>query len=335
MTEMKYEKDPRINVSAFRKSLKLYLFMFLLFGLLNFFQTHLFLILAKNNLFNAGISVDTILKTLEFIEQEALAPKEFFRRYTILSMLFIAAFTAVLTVIFGVIRHFSLTRPLGNLGAAARKVAKGDFSVRVAPRLLRKNKKKDSMDILFEDFNTMTEELAEANEKLKALSITDELTKLNNRRAFLEYINLIWKQNHRLNLPVTVLVIDVDHFKKYNDTLGHLEGDKALIAIAQCLKNNLKRETDFAARLGGEEFVYLLPFIGNDDALKFANSLVRKVEEMKIPHPASEQSEYITISAGMAAAIPNDSNSPTLLLEEADKALYEAKKAGRNRVVAM
>jgi diguanylate cyclase (GGDEF)-like protein len=170
------------------------------------------------------------------------------------------------------------------------------------------------------------------NEKLEALSMTDELTKLNNRRSFLDYFDLVWKQNRRLKLPVSVLMVDVDYFKKYNDSLGHLEGDKALIAIAQCMKNQVKRDTDFVARFGGEEFVCLLPFLEKDNALNFARELVQSVESMKINHPMSEVSKYITISVGMASVIPNEQNSPTQLLDEADKALYEAKHSGRNRV---
>ncbi|MDR0448740.1 MAG: GGDEF domain-containing protein [Treponema sp.] len=175
--------------------------------------------------------------------------------------------------------------------------------------------------------------LLSANKKLEELSTKDELTTLNNRRSFSEYMNIVWKQNHRLNLPVTVLMIDVDCFKKYNDSLGHLEGDKALIAVAQCIKNHVKRETDFVARFGGEEFICLLPFIKSNDALDFANTLVANVEKINIPHPSSETSQYITISAGMATIVPDDNNSQTQLLHEADRALYEAKKSGRNRVV--
>jgi diguanylate cyclase (GGDEF)-like protein len=218
-----------------------------------------------------------------------------------------------------------------TISEAARKVANGDFTIRIPP--LRKDGKKDYIEVMFDDFNTMTEELASAYEKLKALATTDELTKLNNRRSFLEHIDLIWKQNHRLSLPVTILMIDVDYFKKYNDSLGHLEGDKALIAIAQCLKNNVKRETDFVARFGGEEFVCIFPFIEKDEALEFAKTLVQCVEIMKIPHPMNSHSKYLTISAGMASAVPNDNNFHSQLLDEADKALYLAKESGRNRVV--
>jgi diguanylate cyclase (GGDEF)-like protein len=171
------------------------------------------------------------------------------------------------------------------------------------------------------------------NEKLAALSKTDELTKLDNRRSFLDYMDIIWKQSCRLRLPLSVLMLDVAHFKKYNDSMGHLEGDKVLFAIAQCLKNNLKRDTDFVARFGGEEFVCLLPYIKKGDALNFAKEIVQSVENMRIRHPLSKCSNYVTISAGMASIMPDENKSQTQLLDGADKALYTAKSSGRNRVV--
>jgi len=171
------------------------------------------------------------------------------------------------------------------------------------------------------------------NEKLEEQSMTDELTKLNNRRSFLDYFDLIWKQSRRLQLPVNALMLDVDYFKKYNDSMGHLQGDRALIAIAQCMKNQIKRDTDFVARFGGEEFVCILPFIERNDAVKFAKELVQSVENMKIYHPMSEISKYVTISVGIASVVPDENNSQTQLLDEADRALYEAKHSGRNRAV--
>jgi diguanylate cyclase (GGDEF)-like protein len=172
------------------------------------------------------------------------------------------------------------------------------------------------------------------NEKLKALSMTDELTKLNNRRSFLEYINTVWALSRRLQTPVNVLMIDVDYFKKYNDSLGHFEGDKALVAIAQCMNNHIKREVDFVARFGGEEFVCLLPFLEKEEAFILAKKLVQKIEDMNILHPMNMCSQYVTVSIGLASTIPDDHNSQTQLLDEADKALYMAKQSGRNRVVA-
>jgi len=303
---MKQEKDNRINIR--HSALKLHLLFFLVFGIFNGFQWRIIYLFMKNDMLETH-----------------------FRLVGISNILLILVFTGVLTVVAGFLHQYFTIRHLEKLSAAARKIAKGDFSIRITPR--RNDGKKDYLEVLFDDFNTMAEELASANEKLKALSVTDELTKLNNRRSFLEYIDLIWKQNQRLNLPVTVLMIDIDYFKKYNDSLGHLEGDKALISIAECLKNSIKRETDFVARFGGEEFVCVLPFIEKEEALEFAKTLVKNVEEKKIPHPMSLHSKYVTISAGMASIIPNENSSHTQLLDEADKALYSAKETGRNRVV--
>ena len=187
---------------------------------------------------------------------------------------------------------------------------------------------------LMQKTNDLNKKLTAANEKLESLVRTDELTKLNNRRSYFEYMDFIWKQNLRLNLPVSLIMIDIDYFKKYNDLLGHVEGDKVLSAVAQCIKNQIKRETDFIARYGGEEFVCLLPFTEKDKALDFAKALVKSVEDMKIVNPASENSKYLTISAGLATAVPGNGNSHMQLLEAADKALYKAKESGRNRVAA-
>ena len=170
-------------------------------------------------------------------------------------------------------------------------------------------------------------------ERLKVLSTTDELTKIKNRRAFFEYMDLVWKQSCRLKLPVAALMIDVDNFKKYNDLFGHLDGDKTLVAIAQCLKKQMKRSTDYVARFGGEEFICLLPFIEKNDVLYFTRKLVQSVEDLKIPHPMNGHSEYVTISVGVAHVIPNGNNSQEQFLGEADRALYLAKESGKNRFV--
>jgi diguanylate cyclase (GGDEF)-like protein len=303
---MKTGKDPRINVGNW--SIKYYLLMLFGFAAVNGIHMWIFLYFVNNGMLETRIQfVINVLMTYIFI----------------VAALYMASIV--------IIRHVLWNRPIRTISEAARKVTQGDLTIHIPPS--RKDGKKDYIEVMFDDFNAMTEALASANEKLKALATTDELTKLNNRRSFLEYTDLIWKQNHRLNLSVTVLMIDVDYFKKYNDSLGHLEGDKALIAIAQCLKDHVKRETDFVARFGGEEFVCLLPFIKKDEALEFAQTLVHSVEDMKIPHPASLHSKYVTISVGMASAVPNDNNSHSELLDEADKALYSAKESGRNRVV--
>ena len=305
---MKKEKDPRINAGNW--SIKIYLFVYLGFSAFNGCHTAIMLNLLNKRINETHLHIVIIILTA----------------YTSIMALFYM--TSIV-----ISRHVFWDRPMRTISEAAKKVAQGDFTIRIPP--LRKDGKKDYIEVMFDDFNTMTEELASAYEKIKALSTIDELTKLDNRRSFLEHINLIWKQNHRLNLPVTILMVDVDYFKKYNDSLGHLEGDKALIAIAQCLKNNVKRETDFVARFGGEEFVCILPFLEKNEALEFAKTLVQSVEDMKIPHPMCLHSKYVTISVGMASVVPNDNNSYSQLLDEADKALYSAKESGRNRVVML
>lgn len=301
---MEKEKDPRINKN---KSFREFWVLFFVLAAFNGFHMWIYQIFVNNGMIESQL------------------------RFVITMMVLYVIVTALMVTFSIAFARRYLYKALEQLSEAARKVANGDFSIRVVS--ISKGGKKDFIDVLYDDFNTMTENLFSANEKLKALATTDELTKLDNRRSFLEHIDLIWKQNHRLNLPVTILMIDVDFFKKYNDSLGHLEGDKALIAIAQCLKNNVKRETDFVARFGGEEFVCLLPFLEKDEALEFAKAMVQSVEEMKIPHPMSVHSKYVTISVGMAIAVPNDNNSYSQLLDEADKALYSAKETGRNRVV--
>jgi diguanylate cyclase (GGDEF)-like protein len=174
--------------------------------------------------------------------------------------------------------------------------------------------------------------LLQANEQLESLSGTDELTKLNNRRSFLHYYDIIWKQGMELQLPIHILMIDVDFFKKYNDALGHLAGDKALIAIAGCIQCRKEKETNFSARFGGEEFVYLLPYMEKDAAEDFAKKIICCVEDLKITHPCNDCSPYLTISAGLAGVIPSETYTKEQLLDDADKALYRAKLAGRNRV---
>ncbi|GBU25576.1 hypothetical protein R83H12_02226 [Fibrobacteria bacterium R8-3-H12] len=243
--------------------------------------------------------------------------------------IFVPDFKPKIFISFLVLWNFALiglfaykSRPFGGLQIFATNI----FLIALIIRILYYNYKVETFIDIFK-INSL-------NEKLKALTTIDELTKLDNRRSFLEYIDLVWKQSRRLHTPLSVLLIDVDYFKKYNDSLGHLEGDKALIAIAQCMKKHLKRDTDFIARFGGEEFVCLLPYIEKEDAANFARELVQNVENMKIHHPMSEHSKYVTISVGMASAVPDANNSYTQLLDEADKALYMAKHSGRNRVVA-
>ena len=305
--DVKTSIDTRLN--AIFTSRKEYWLMFLLLAAFNGLHMWLYQTFERNSMLETNLRATITIH--------------------IIHILFLAG---IITTIVAYFRQYLLKESLDELCSAARKIARGDFSVRIGLQQ-RKNEKKNYIEVLFDDFNTMTKELASLTEKLKALSVTDELTKLHNRRSFMEYFDMVWKQSHRLNLPITVLLIDIDFFKKYNDSMGHLEGDKALISVAQCLRNQVKRETDFVARFGGEEFVCLLPFINKEEALEFTKTIVQSVENMCISHPRNDISKYVTVSAGMASTVPDNNNSLTQLLDNADTALYTAKALGRNRAV--
>jgi len=305
--KLKMNKDKKERTYNFKTSFKEYLLLFFLLAVFN--GNHMWLF---QYFYNNGM-IETHMQTV-----------------INLFILYILATAGIIAALLFLIRRYLLTS-IDDLCIAVQKIAKGDFSIRVTSRF--KKGHTDFIDLLYENVNIMTEKLSSANEKLTALSTTDELTQLNNRRSFLEYSELVWKQNHRLKLPVTVLLLDVDCFKNFNDSMGHLEGDKVLTAVAQCLKNQMKRDTDFVARFGGEEFICIFPFIKKEEAFNFSKKLVQSIEDMKIPHPMSGYSKYVTISAGMSHTVPDAHNSLTKLIDEADKALYTAKGSGRNRAV--
>lgn len=175
------------------------------------------------------------------------------------------------------------------------------------------------------------EELNFLNNELEKLSMTDGLTGIPNRRAYDMEIEKIWAHCMRSSTPVTVFVIDIDFFKQYNDFFGHPEGDKCLISIATCLSESFKRKGDLIARIGGEEFIAVLPSADINNAMLLANSTINAVRELNIEHPKSSVAPYVTISIGVASKIPYPDFKPKQLFDFADKALYQAKKTGRNK----
>lgn len=178
------------------------------------------------------------------------------------------------------------------------------------------------------------EELLEVNRELQRLTNVDGLTGLSNRRYFDEYFATEWRQALRANEPISMLMVDIDHFKQYNDTYGHLAGDEVLKAVAQAVQATFQRPRDLAVRLGGEEFAVVLPQTPVHDVLALAEKAVRAVEALNVPHRASSAADRVTISVGAATCIPTRDVDPLALVETADKAMYEAKQTGRNRAVA-
>jgi len=159
----------------------------------------------------------------------------------------------------------------------------------------------------------------------------DGLTEIANRRYFDEYSEKEWKRAQRDKNPFSVIMIDLDSFKPYNDTYGHQQGDACLKKVAGVIKGAMKRPADLAARYGGEEFVLILPDTDEDGALKLAKKLRQEVESLKIEHKNNVCEKWVTVSLGVATDVVKKGNSFADLLAKADKALYKAKESGRNR----
>ncbi|NEX60557.1 diguanylate cyclase domain-containing protein [Noviherbaspirillum galbum] len=173
--------------------------------------------------------------------------------------------------------------------------------------------------------------LAEANVQLQRLADIDGLTGIANRRRFDSALQVEWQRALRTQRPLSVLLGDVDHFKAYNDTYGHLAGDRCLQQVAAVLNANLRRPADVAARYGGEEFALILPETENAGAAAVAQSCLAQVAALGIAHAGSSAAEVVTMSFGVATLVPAQGQATPDLLTAADRALYRAKAAGRNQ----
>ncbi len=169
---------------------------------------------------------------------------------------------------------------------------------------------------------------------LEELARIDGLTEIPNRRHFTQVLTKEWRRCQRQQSPLSLAVVDVDHFKAYNDHYGHAAGDQVLRTIAQTLQKSLRRASDFVARYGGEEFVLLLPEMEAPAATQLAQSICQAVEALRIPHSRSPVSPWVTISIGGTTEIPPAVHQEPLrdFFDTADAYLYEAKRRGRNQV---
>lgn len=177
------------------------------------------------------------------------------------------------------------------------------------------------------------EELIEINERLRELSITDQLTKLYNRRYFDEVLDRELAKARRYKTHIGLILIDIDHFKNLNDTYGHSYGDTALINVANCFRKTCKRPNDFVFRIGGEEFVILITNEDNQNILSLCKILQNNIKELQIDNP-NEVSNYLTLSGGIYSGIPSFEETKDSILKFADEKLYKAKKDGRNRIIS-
>ena len=178
-----------------------------------------------------------------------------------------------------------------------------------------------------------TQKLKKLNKKLENVSYTDSLTSMHNRR----YFNLVYerelKRARRTHSHITFMMLDIDYFKQYNDTYGHIEGDNALKVVAKVLSETLRRPSDFVFRLGGEEFGVLLTQTDESNSAKLARELCDAIREEKLEHKGSAVNNFLTISIGVVCCIADDALNEDILISRADEMLYEAKETGRDRYI--
>jgi len=179
-----------------------------------------------------------------------------------------------------------------------------------------------------------TRQLADLNGILTKMALVDNLTGVANRRHFDKVMESEWRRCFRSKSDLSLVMLDIDHFKAYNDNLGHLAGDVCLRQVANELKMALRRPGDTLSRYGGEEFAVVLPDTPLAGAQIVAENLRLAIENAKIPHPTSLHGGVVTVSVGVACTVPGNNGAWKALLKLADEALYEAKKLGRNRVAA-
>ena len=214
-----------------------------------------------------------------------------------------------------------ITKPLNKIELLAR--------VRSVLRLKQETDRRKERE---KELLELTRQFEEANLTLQRIASTDSLTGISNRRHFDRVFPDEWRRAEREKEPLSVIMIDIDFFKAFNDTYGHQAGDECLRKVAAALRSSLRRPGDVVARYGGEEFVAVLPGVDRRGALRVAEGMHEKVAALKIPHEQSSVSEWVSISLGVATAVPEKNRAPEELLERADKAVYSAKQKGRNRI---
>jgi diguanylate cyclase (GGDEF)-like protein len=246
-----------------------------------------------------------------------------------LLFLFLALLVAILVA--RTIGEKIIIKPLMNLVELAGQLSKGNLEARSDTHSLI-----SEFDILSHEFNQMAESLQKNNEKLSKLSLVDGLTNIANRRMFDQKLQEEWNRSLRTKRPLTLLLIDIDYFKKFNDAYGHLAGDDCLRTISLILKNIANRSTDLAARYGGEEFAMILPETDMEGAVAIADLIHAQVAQREIPHQSSDISQYLTVSIGLAVFLETSSIKSTIsLIKVADEQLYKAKHEGRNKTTGI
>lgn len=188
-------------------------------------------------------------------------------------------------------------------------------------------------DAAYQALRESQQQLQKSNFELQRLTNTDGLTGIANRRYFDDYLGAEWKRARRDQQELSLLLIDVDDFKLYNDTYGHVAGDLVLKQVAKALEGSVVRPADLCARFGGEEFAVILPGVGINGAVVSSQRIFKALDELRIPHSNSTVGEWVSVSVGAATMIPQEHQTQSDLIEIADQRLYRAKSLGKRRVV--
>ena len=240
------------------------------------------------------------------------------------------------------VRHEKLEEKLKLLATefSVDKMRKETDIVRL--KNIELNKKNEEIEnnaqliaIANQELTKLHKQLKKANQRLKLISIIDQITRIPNRRCFDNTLNREWNRCLREGKPLSLILVDIDNFKLYNDNYGHLQGDKCLRKVAKALTSSLNRSSNFVGRFGGEEFAVILANVDCDNAMKVAEQMRKHIESLKILHEQSSPVPYITISLGAATIMPTLNTSSQELISVADHAMYQAKNQGRNRVSAV
>lgn len=181
--------------------------------------------------------------------------------------------------------------------------------------------------------NILVVELREALNRIKELSLLDELTGIANRRKFEDEMQKEWKRSMRKQEPISIIMCDIDHFKKFNDEFGHQEGDRCIKTVAKTIESNVYRSGDIVARYGGEEFIVTLLDCTENESAIIAERIRQSVEDLKIKQSGDLDFGYVTLSLGIASEVPSQEKTYHELIQKADAALYAAKEMGRNQCV--
>lgn len=281
----------------------------------------------QNNTYTVKSCFETLVRG-EHISLEALYPRtiSFEGRRSIITAQLIMGVTMIvlMIVVHRLISSVIINRieKVSNAACQIRDENSYDHSIAV--------ESKDEIGKMIGVLNEMIRKIHVQTEELDLLARVDGLTGLNNRRMLDELLEFEWAHMRRKTLSFTVLLIDIDFFKMYNDHYGHIMGDEVLMNVGSILKNCIKRDTDSASRYGGEEFCILLPDTDGAGGEVVSERICKAIRELAIPHSRSDKG-IITLSIGIATITPNNLNSIKSLLEDADSALYQAKEAGRDQ----